>query len=256
MKALKDYEYFKTDLGVLYCGDCLDILPLIDGKIDLCFTSPPYNMRTRIRNGEYTDKEKSEHFSKKYDFFHDSYTINEYYKIHKDILNILLKLCKTIFWNISIVTGSKESVFKIIGEFNKSIKDLIIWAKGTAEPAIHTDLLNRCFESITVFENKAKCGRVFQNSLFERGKMNDIWRINRSKGIKENRACFPLLLPITAIKNWKSEKVLDPFFGSGTTAVACEKLGRRWIGIEISEKYCKIAAERIDMEARQLKLNL
>jgi DNA modification methylase len=48
--------------------------------------------------------------------------------------------------------------------------------------------------------------------------------------------------------------VLDPFLGSGTTAVACERLNRKWIGIEISEEYCEIAAKRIDAENRQLKL--
>jgi DNA modification methylase len=52
----------------------------------------------------------------------------------------------------------------------------------------------------------------------------------------------------------KNHIVLDPFLGSGTTAVACEKLGRKWIGCEISEKYCSIAARRIASEAAQLKL--
>ena len=50
------------------------------------------------------------------------------------------------------------------------------------------------------------------------------------------------------------ETVLDPFIGSGTTAVACERLNRRWIGIEIEEKYCEIAARRIEKENQQLKL--
>ena len=50
------------------------------------------------------------------------------------------------------------------------------------------------------------------------------------------------------------ELVLDPFLGSGTTAVACERLKRRWIGIEIEEKYCEIAKKRIEAERRQLKL--
>ena len=48
--------------------------------------------------------------------------------------------------------------------------------------------------------------------------------------------------------------ILDPFLGSGTTAVACERLKRKWIGIEISEEYCKIAVKRIDHERKQLKL--
>ncbi len=48
--------------------------------------------------------------------------------------------------------------------------------------------------------------------------------------------------------------VLDPFIGSGTTAIACERLDRKWIGIEIEEKYCEVAAKRIENERKQLKL--
>lgn len=44
--------------------------------------------------------------------------------------------------------------------------------------------------------------------------------------------------------------ILDPFLGSGTTAVACEQLGIRWIGIEIKEEYCEIAANRVEKEIR------
>lgn len=54
----------------------------------------------------------------------------------------------------------------------------------------------------------------------------------------------------------KNDIVADFFLGSGTTAVACEKLGRRWIGCEISKKYCKIAESRIKAEQAQGKLNL
>ena len=48
--------------------------------------------------------------------------------------------------------------------------------------------------------------------------------------------------------------VLDPFGGSGTTAIACERLNRKWIGIEKEEKYCEISAKRIEQEISQLKL--
>jgi DNA modification methylase len=45
MKTLADYEYYRTELGVLYCGDCLEILPLIpDGSVDLVLTDPPYGI--------------------------------------------------------------------------------------------------------------------------------------------------------------------------------------------------------------------
>jgi len=51
-----------------------------------------------------------------------------------------------------------------------------------------------------------------------------------------------------------AKRTLDPFLGSGTTAIACERLERKWIGIEISEKYCEIAAKRIEAEYNQRKL--
>jgi len=52
----------------------------------------------------------------------------------------------------------------------------------------------------------------------------------------------------------ESDIIIDPFLGSGTTACACEKLNRRWIGVEISERYCEIAAKRIKSEADQFKM--
>jgi DNA modification methylase len=50
----------------------------------------------------------------------------------------------------------------------------------------------------------------------------------------------------------ETDLILDPFLGSGTTAVACKRLNRRFIGIEISEKYCEIAKNRLQNEARPL----
>ncbi len=66
----------------------------------------------------------------------------------------------------------------------------------------------------------------------------------------------PVQLIIQLISKYskKGQVVLDPFLGSGTTAVACEELNRKWVGIEISEKYCEIAAKRIEAENKQLKL--
>jgi len=76
---------------------------------------------------------------------------------------------------------------------------------------------------------------------------------------KENTE-HPTTKPLELIKNFveissnENDLVLDPFLGSGTTAVACEKLNRRWIGIEISKEYCDIAVKRIDAIKNQARL--
>ena len=64
------------------------------------------------------------------------------------------------------------------------------------------------------------------------------------------------LVPIHIIKLFTqpNEIIMDIFMGCGTTALACEKLKRRWIGIEISEEYCEVAKNRIEKEARQIKM--
>jgi site-specific DNA-methyltransferase (adenine-specific) len=60
-------------------------------------------------------------------------------------------------------------------------------------------------------------------------------------------AMFPVALPYRLIKmlSWKNAVVLDPFNGAGTTGVACEQLGRKYIGIEISKPYCDLTVKRL-----------
>jgi site-specific DNA-methyltransferase (adenine-specific) len=75
------------------------------------------------------------------------------------------------------------------------------------------------------------------------------------------KATFSLDIPKKAIKilSYKDDIVLDPFNGSGTTCVASEILGRRWIGIELSENYADIARKRVQHfinENKQMELNL
>ena len=61
------------------------------------------------------------------------------------------------------------------------------------------------------------------------------------------KATFSMDIPMKAIKilTYKNDVVLDPFTGSGTSICAAEITGRRWIGIELSENYCKVAKERV-----------
>jgi len=237
------------EINKLYNENCLETLGKMPDKfVDLVVTSPPYNMRTRIRNGEYTTREKNEHFSKKYKHFSDDLPINEFYSFHTKVLNELLRVSKIICYNFQIVTGSKEAFLKIIGDFNKDIKDIIIWDKGQGQPAMHGQVLNSCYEIILILEDDKKAGRAIQNAKFNRGEMNNILRLGRGKSISNiHGAIYPEMLAGILIKAFSEEGnlIYDPFMGSGTTGIASLKLNRKWIGSEIIEEYCEIANKRI-----------
>jgi len=231
-------------------GNCLEVMKTLpDDSIDLTITSPPYNMRTRVRNGKYTTREKSEHFSKKYEHFDDALPINEFYEFHSKVLNELLRVSKIVCYNFQIVTGSKEAFFKMIGDFNKQIKDIIIWDKNTGQPAMHSNILNSCYEFILIMENDSIAGRHITNAKFKRGEMNNILRVKRGKKVHGSHgAVFPEDLVKELILAFSNEyhTILDPFMGTGTTGVVAKQLNRKFIGIELTKEYLNIATARIN----------
>jgi len=237
------------EINKIYNEDCkITLAKMADKSVDLVVTSPPYNMRTRIRNGKYTSREKSEHFSKKYKHFSDDLPIDVFYEFHKNTLQELLRVSKVVCYNFQIVTGSKEAFFKIIGDFSQYIKDIIIWDKGSGQPAMHENVLNSCYEMILILESDSKCGRVINNAKFERGCMNNILRVGRGKKTNNiNSAVFPEELPKILIESFskKNDVVYDPFAGSGTTLVVAKKLDRYFIGSELIKECYELAIENL-----------
>ena len=73
----------------------------------------------------------------------------------------------------------------------------------------------------------------------------DVWDIPQERD-NPHPAPFPVELAQRCIASTNAEIILDPFMGSGSTAIACEALERDWIGIDISKDYCKLAKERIN----------
>jgi len=78
-----------------------------------------------------------------------------------------------------------------------------------------------------------------------------IWKFNGEKD--EHPAAYPIELPSRCIKLWSlvGETVLDPFLGSGTTLVACQRLGRNGIGFEISKKYIDLIFSKLSRLSRK-----
>lgn len=251
--------YLIMEINKIYNCNCIDGLKsLKDKSLDLVITSPPYNMRTRIRNGQYTSREKSEHFSKKYSYFSDDLSIEDYYNFHKHVLTELLRVSKIICYNYQIVTGSKEAFFKLIGDFAPYIKDIMIWEKN-GQPAMHEKILNSCYEFVVIFESDMSKGRMINNSFFTRGTQNNIIKdFKKNNNVNGHDACFPIdfAKKLISLFSKEGDLVLDPFMGSGTTAVAAKLLNRNYIGFEIIPEYVKISEQRILKETDDIKEQL
>ena len=86
------------------------------------------------------------------------------------------------------------------------------------------------------------------------GGIGDVWRIRQDRG-NPHPASFPVELARRAIAATTAEVVLDPFIGSGTTAIAALMEGRQYVGIDLSDEYCHLARERIAVAAAELSLS-
>jgi len=244
-----------VEINKIYNEKCLDTMRRMpDNFVDLTVTSPPYNMKLKIAKGKYQHILNSSPWAAddartKYSGgFEDSFPIEEFYKIHSEIIAELLRVSKMIFYNISIVAGSKRAFFKIIGEYSDFVKEIIIWDKGHGEPAISPGVLNRQSELIIVFDNSTAINRTFYKCNFDRGTLSDVWKIGRGKKIsKDHGAVFPEKLVQKIIENFSDEGdlIYDPFMGTGTTGNVASLYKRNYIGSEISKNYCKVAEERI-----------
>lgn len=238
----------------IFNENCIDTLNRMeDDTVDLVITSHPYNMNLRIRNGKYCSRQinpPTKEFTTKYKGFNDNLPIDEFYEFHLNVLKELLRVSPIVFYNIQVVTGSKRAFFKIIGELNEYLKDIIVWDKGHAQPAMGEGILNRQTELILVFDKNNAISRKFDKNNFERGTLNDIWLIKRgakSKELKNHSAIFPEALVEKILINFSNEgdMVYDPFTGSGTTGVVARKLNRKFIGSEILKEYADLARKRI-----------
>lgn len=243
------------EINKIYNEDCrYTMLRMKDKSVDLVLTSPPYNMNLRIRNGKYCSRQIVKEISTKYEEFSDNLPIDEFYAQHSLILKELIRVSKIVFYNIQVVTGSKRAFFKMIGKFSDNLKEIIIWDKVNAEPAMHHGVLNRQSELILVFQDPGQAiKRQFDVYNSNRGIMTDVWQIKRGKKAMAGLgASFPENLAEKIILNFsnKGDLIYDPFMGSGTTGRVAKINNRFYLGSEISDKYCDFATNRINQNIK------
>ncbi len=220
----------------LMCGDSTmidDVEKLMNGeKADITFTSPPYNAgKTPKENGKYQNNSDDLSNSDYLDF------------LNKFTTNSLL-VSDYVFSNIQSISGNKVALIEHLYDMRSVFADTIIWNKGSSQPAMARRVLNSQFEYIHIFSSEGK--RSIGKRDF-RGTIPNIFELNSRAGkeyAKIHKATFRVELPEMFLDNFTESSCYEPFCGTGTTLIACEKKGRKCFGMELDPLYCDVVIER------------
>lgn len=154
-----------------------------------------------------------------------------------------------MFYNIQMITGNKDAFLRLLGHFHDKVKEIVIWDKITAEPSVKDGVLNSMFEFVVIFDKADAIGRRFARANFTRGSVGNIFRIPKNNAHNEigHKAVFPIGLPLKLLDCFTSDGdiILDPFIGTGTTAVACVRNNRNFIGFELNQMFYEYADTEI-----------
>jgi len=221
--------YFETKLGKLYHGDCLEVMKeMADNSVEVILTDPPYGIKTAMTGkigGDAACKVTEYGYQEWDKAIPDKMYFDEIKRISKN----------------QIIFGGNYFV-----EYLKNSSCWIVWDKHGGGK--YDNNFADCELAWTSFRKAVKRYSILWDGML---------RVE-----KEYKRTHPTQKPIRLfchiLEDFTKDNdlICDPYLGSGTTAIACERLNRRWIGIEISKEYCDIAVERIKREIAQYKLEL
>lgn len=237
--------------NILYNCDILSGFKRIpDNSIDLIVTSPPYNIGIE------------------YDSWNDDMSWKDYLDWCEVWMNECFRVLKedgriAINHYINLHRKNKKSEFPLMDfrEIQKRIGfgvyKLIIWEdknmkklhafgsfKSASAPHIQTPYEGILISYKNQWKKLQKGESTMDNKEFVE-LVSGVWKVHpETKGL--TLANFPVQLPKNCIQllTYKNDVVLDPFMGSGTTAIACLLTERKYIGFEISKKYFEVSQER------------
>ncbi len=233
-----------------HCGDTLSLMEQIPAQsIDLVVTSPPYNLRQSSGNGMKNGnggKWPKAKLIEGYEAHNDCMPHDEYVAWQRKCLTAMMRLIKptgAIFYNHKwrVQKGLLQDRADILEGF--PVRQIIVWQrKGGIN--FNPGYFLPTYEVIYLiakpdFKLAPKANAV-----------GDVWEIPQESN-NPHPAPFPTELAQRCIGSTDAEVVLDPFMGSGTTAIAAESEGRAWIGIEKSKDYCRLAKERMAVYREQ-----
>ena len=219
--------------AVLYLGDCLEILPTV-GQADAVITDPPYDERThtRARSLKGGGSDIAIDFAWLSDFQH-----------------LEPMFSASTGWVVAFCSLEQLGAYQASAGPERWMR-AAVWDRPDGTPQISGDRPGQGAEGIAVMHS-----RKVKPSWFGGGERG-CWRYPRNKEATGHPTAKPIRLMEKLVTLFCAQDgtVLDPFMGSGTTGVACANLGRKFIGIEMEERYFDIACKRIDAAYAQGRL--
>lgn len=234
-------------LDKIHLGDCLEVMKTLpDNSVDLVITSPPYNnwrnRRTQANRSSYWKRTNIV-----YENHNDKESDDKYEQGQIDVLNEMLRILKptgTICYN------HKDRIFNFevttpiswILKSNAVYRQRITWDRCGMQ-AYNPVRFYRVEEDIYILGKQAKGFKWNKDAA----KYLSVWRIPPNRNIYEHNATFPEEIVSRCVTAFTDvgDVVLDPYNGTGTTTKVASEMGRHYIGIDTSEKYNKIAENRI-----------
>lgn len=225
--------YYQDSHVTIYNKDCRDMSEVADGSVQIVNTSPPYNVGMDYGEG-ITDKRSEAEFREwteewlRVVYARSMDPSRLYFWLSGNMLWWCKPLCEEIGWRYhQVLVWCKSNIAgntrKISGDWNFLVDWIVLFHKGKQSKMLNPSVNVRTF-----------------NWFLAPSPQSTFSGVNH----RLHPAQFPEVVVRQIIARTPGELVLDPFLGSGTTAIAAKTMRRRCIGYEISEKYCEIAANR------------
>ena len=233
------------ELNRIYNEDCLEGMKRIpDGSVDLIITSPPYN----LGNDHHTN-------SRRFEVYNDDMPEADYQKWQIDVLgecHRVLRPSGSMWYNHKnrIRNGAQTTPYEWLLQTDFIIKQEVVWFNRSQN-----------FDKIRFYpmtERVYWLAKSPKTKMFNAINHHDVfdakdWKPEGTKG--EFKRAFPVKMPEDILSCFPDAKVvLDPFVGSGTTAIACINTNRNYIGFEMDKHYCDIANERIQKAVDKMEV--
>lgn len=218
-------------------GDCLEVMPLIS-EVDHVIGDPPFTQR--VSDGARTRAGATE--------YGESFGLIDFDGIDGMEAEIARR-CISIAARWSILFCAFEQLGAYAEAAGDSWVRSGVWRKPDATPQFNGKCPAMCGEAVAIMRGRAPM-------RWNGGGHPAFWEHVREHDRPDHPTPkpVPLMLELVELFTDSGELVLDPFAGSGTTGVACLRLGRRFIGIEKDAKYAALARERLEAESKGLTL--